>query len=796
MSSIYDLLAQIKNAVYGKDVRDAIHDSIEQCYDDATGTPESIAGAVADIQSYKEQTDALISNYESQFNTMMSDYEDRIDAQVDNLVANVKPNTVVNLWRGISGTEPSGTIDDVYTLSDDISNYDYIDIYAQSSYDTPVRVRVDKSLGRTLAKVVNVQSSGYPHEDNTFYLLNETHIYFADNGNEGVVTYTLQVTTRNGEQTTYEYNDPDTAPLFIQRIDGVKVGADASAEVADIRVGEDGTVYQTAGAAVRGQIADVKQDLSDISITGINLFNRNKASENTALDANGAEYSRSGFYCSEFIEVNPSSDYAIAVGIGSSSFYTCVFYDSSKAFISGSYNTGTSAYTVTTPSTCKYIKLQGALVRIDNQLVMPSMSGIDSTPTYQKIIDGKNENGVRLLSLNDICYDKSTGYLKSASAIYLMTPDTLFALGTSLNVGTAGGYLYWNKKTGSIYTSTTRTQTSEVYLLGFLSGLYDFEPKKSFCMVDSAYPIFNIDLYNNTLTVNVRGVSAYISYRGQLYTLSTGYTQTLTLTNHCVVLFNPVNSTFEVVESFNAYTLEHGIIVLFRYYRNIITNAQYETAITDVLYKKIICYGDSLTWYDGQAFTWGDDEGVTCVGFETYINNELNGRQITNLGDSGKTTPEICTNIKSHSELDYYEVMTIMGGDNDDRLSVSVGEVMPIGSTYDTTTICGALQSAIEYALTQNPSLRIVLMTEPMGWTYRNNTMVRVSDAIPQAYRDVAEFYGLPLIDLWNESGINELTRDTYYADPPDNHYYMYHPNNEGWIRLSKIIVNALKNII
>ena len=268
MSSIYDLLAQIKNAVYGKDVRDAIHDSIEQCYDDATGTPESIAGAVADIQSYKEQTDALISNYESQFNTMMDDYEDRIDAQVDNLVANVKPNTVVNLWRGTGYTEPTGTIDDVYTLSDDISNYDYIEIYAQSSYDTPVRVRVDKSLGHTLAKVVNVQSSGYPHEDNTFYLLNETHIYFAGNGNEGVVTYTLQVTTRNGEQTTYEYNDPDMAPLTIVRIDGIKVGADASAEVADIRVGEDGTVYQTAGAAVRGQIADVKQDLAEFKYGG------------------------------------------------------------------------------------------------------------------------------------------------------------------------------------------------------------------------------------------------------------------------------------------------------------------------------------------------------------------------------------------------------------------------------------------------------------------------------------------------------------------------------------------------
>ena len=190
------------------------------------------------------------------------------------------------------------------------------------------------------------------------------------------------------------------------------------------------------------------------------------------------------------------------------------------------------------------------------------------------------------------------------------------------------------------------------------------------------------------------------------------------------------------------------------------------------------------------------NSGETCIGFETYLANELNVRSITNQGVSGKTTPEICDNIKNYQYFPNLELMTIMGGDNDDRLSVSVGEVKPIGSAYDTTTICGALQSAIEYALAQNPSLRIVLMTEPMGWTYRTNAMVRVSDAIPQAYRDVAEFYGLPLIDLWNKSGINEFTRSTYYADPTDNHLYMYHPNNKGWIQISKIICSELKAII
>ena len=36
MASIQSYLNQIKNDVFGKDVRESIHDAIKQCYDDAT----------------------------------------------------------------------------------------------------------------------------------------------------------------------------------------------------------------------------------------------------------------------------------------------------------------------------------------------------------------------------------------------------------------------------------------------------------------------------------------------------------------------------------------------------------------------------------------------------------------------------------------------------------------------------------------------------------------------------------------------------------------------------------------
>ena len=43
MADIYELLEQISSAIYGEDVRGSIHDAIEQCYEDATGNPDSLA---------------------------------------------------------------------------------------------------------------------------------------------------------------------------------------------------------------------------------------------------------------------------------------------------------------------------------------------------------------------------------------------------------------------------------------------------------------------------------------------------------------------------------------------------------------------------------------------------------------------------------------------------------------------------------------------------------------------------------------------------------------------------------
>ena len=68
--SVYDDLAQILSARYGKDVRQSIHDAIQQCYSDATGNPESVSAFADDIIEIKSTITAMQTTINGQFNKL------------------------------------------------------------------------------------------------------------------------------------------------------------------------------------------------------------------------------------------------------------------------------------------------------------------------------------------------------------------------------------------------------------------------------------------------------------------------------------------------------------------------------------------------------------------------------------------------------------------------------------------------------------------------------------------------------------------------------------------------------
>lgn len=567
----------------------------------------------------------------------------------------------------------------------------------------------------------------------------------------------------------------------------------------------DNTLTISAAAAdskVTGdRINYVESEVHDLSTVGVNLFNPETALlDKRARTSDGAIESHAGAYVSDFIPIVGGLTYRVYHGIGSAStIYSALFYDDEYNFVQGWFADTTDSFTIPTAVGWSYMRVNGSLATIDNQMVNVAGTTATGFIRNQRIINGKNDSGVMLVSSSNVYYDYENGILKTTGRMTIVTPDgAIYNMGDSVNVG-SGNILFWNKETNTLYASDTIDTSETIYLIGWLNNI-EYNGIFELSYINSAFPIFTINFAENKLVISVKGVTAQVYHKNKHYNINSGFSQTLNLADVCIVYFDPVAGNFGVATTNIDKIVMKGIPVVFKNYRNVtgICGVTFNTVIEDLPYKQYICFGDSLTWYDGHEFTWGEHEGETCVGFESYIMNELNARRVTNYGQSGKTTPEICTRVTSSLDtISGYDVITIMGGDNDDRLGVSVGTVQPVGGTFDTTTVCGALQNAIEQVLATKPSIRIILMTEPMGWTYENGALDRVSELIPNAYRNVAKQYGIPVIDLWSESGINELTRNTFYADPPDtdNVLYMYHPNNVGWVRLSKLIVRKLKQL-
>lgn len=600
----------------------------------------------------------------------------------------------------------------------------------------------------------------------------------------------LSTATTNLEH-SMEQADDDLQAQIDQIIISSSAEAVVAPEVAAARVDSEGNSYSTLkdhlDATETNLNARIDQ-LGDMSTVGFNLLNPDTIMRNYILTSTGVETSQAGAYISDYINVIPASTYKVDRAIGSEIYPTVCYYNASKEFVSASDGAST---TFTIPANCYYVRVNGALAYLDQSMFSPSY--VTERYDYHKVINGVNSVNCQIWSGANIFY--YDGALHSAENIYLTTPDTLLLnCGKNVPVSNNGAFLYWDKTSGSFVASNSNLASKDVYFVAFLK-YSSFDAEMKFTALTCAFPAFKFDLIANKLYIDFK-YYGYILHNGQTIQIDKNYTQELNIGDFSLIVYNVDTEAFEsLLFSAVQYDKSKYIPICVRNYADIVGNCDYETVISNKSYKSCLCYGDSLTWYDGHEFTWGPHQGEMCVGFESYLRAYLR-MAVTNVGVSGETTPQICARLASDTMPKTADYITIMGGDNDDRLQVTPGSVLPAGSQFDRTTVAGALQYAIEAVLSVNPDARIILMTEPMGWTYRDNAMERVDDVYPETYRKVAKQYGLPLIDNWYESGINEYNRDKYMIDPTvaaGNTLYIYHPSNEAWERISKQLCEELK---
>lgn len=370
MSDIEQNLEQIRTAVYGKDVRQAIHDAIHDCYEDGhAGSTDLVA---------RERLDNLVGSYGGAL-------------------------TRTTLWSGLAYYKGA-----IIGLSDSPTNYDYIEVLYQPAVGMQYESKLYRSSEFASDNIILLGSVVVPSEANDNGIINRD-LGLQAVANSDYMSYTIVRATEHywdGKSTDNASNSSVAAATTddatrkagsVKRVFGIKIN-DASAEVSDIRVGEDGTTYTSAGEAVREQIGDIKSQIAqggslkaDLKTALINFFEHVAVKDTEGEDAYeelvavleqkelisiSAVYTQSGTVYDTDTKASLKSDLVV----------TALYDDSSTAVVttytlSGVLEEGTSVMTVSysgKATTFNVNVTHNSTITIDNLAIgVVQNSGVD-----------------------------------------------------------------------------------------------------------------------------------------------------------------------------------------------------------------------------------------------------------------------------------------------------------------------------------------------------------------------------------------------------------------------------------
>jgi lysophospholipase L1-like esterase len=194
------------------------------------------------------------------------------------------------------------------------------------------------------------------------------------------------------------------------------------------------------------------------------------------------------------------------------------------------------------------------------------------------------------------------------------------------------------------------------------------------------------------------------------------------------------------------------------------------------------------------------NEGEIARGYQTIFSETVGLAGYNNQGKSGwpmavvSDVGGVVNTILSISDYTNYDLCTIACGTNDFKLNVPLGQLGIIGDTaFDDTTFYGAYRKAIEYILTNSPTIRLVLMTplQRDNDSYDVNTVNTAGHKLidyVNAIKAIGEMYGLPVCDMYANSGFTKKTLATYTLDG-------LHPNTTGYVRMGNYLTGFLNAV-
>ncbi|MFS0723113.1 SGNH/GDSL hydrolase family protein [Paenibacillus sp. 1P07SE] len=203
-------------------------------------------------------------------------------------------------------------------------------------------------------------------------------------------------------------------------------------------------------------------------------------------------------------------------------------------------------------------------------------------------------------------------------------------------------------------------------------------------------------------------------------------------------------------------------------------------------------------WQGASWATLGDS--ITAAGgYQPLVQTALGFAQVDNFGrggcpmTAGSDRDDGATVFMGRYLEQAYDCLTIFAGTNDYRLNMPLGELKPIGSTFDDHTFFGAYQSLIEELLTRNPLCRMNLWTplqrDKDGYnSEKHNGQGCLLADYAAAVQTIGHAYALPVLDLYAVSGFNKLTLAHFTDD-------RLHPNQAGYRRIAEAAASFLAAI-